>query len=113
MKITRLPEDFRWPGGRRVAVIFNIAYEAWSDGQAPGIGPMGNVLKPGFFDTNAASWAAFGQVRGMARLLKIAEKHQIKTSVMVMACCASAIHKPSSVWWNSAMKWSTIPGAWT
>ena len=83
MKITRLPEDFRWPGGRRVAVIFNIAYEAWSDGQAPDIGPMGNVLKPGFFDTNAASWAAFGQVRGMARLLKIAEKHQIKTSVMV------------------------------
>ena len=83
MKITRLPEDFRWPGGRRVAVIFNIAYEAWSDGQAPGIGPMGNVLKPGFFDTNAASWAEFGKVRGIARLLKIAEKHQIKTSVMV------------------------------
>ena len=83
MQIKRLPEDFRWPGGRRVAVIFNIAYEAWSDGQAPGIGPMGNVLKPGFLDTNAASWAAFGQVRGMARLLKIAERHQIKTSVMV------------------------------
>ena len=35
------------PGGKRVAVIFNIAFEAWSDGQAPGIGPMGNVLKPG------------------------------------------------------------------
>lgn len=81
--ITRLPDDFRWPGGRRLAVIFNIAYEAWSDGQAPGIGPMGNVLKPGFFDTNAHSWASFGLVRGIHRLLDIANKHQIRTSVMV------------------------------
>ncbi len=81
--ITRLPDDFRWPGGRRVAVIFNIAYEAWSDGQAPGIGPMGNVLKPGFFDTNAHSWASFGLVRGIHRLLDIAGKHGIRTSVMV------------------------------
>jgi len=81
--IKRLPDSFRWPGGKRVAVIFNIAYEAWSDGQAPGIGPMGNVLKPGFFDTNAHSWASFGLVRGIHRLLNIAEKHQIKTSIMV------------------------------
>jgi peptidoglycan/xylan/chitin deacetylase (PgdA/CDA1 family) len=82
-RITRLPDDFRWPGGRRLAVIFNIAYEAWSDGQAPGIGPMGNVLKPGFFDTNAHSWATFGLVRGIHRLLAIAQKHDVKTSVMV------------------------------
>lgn len=81
--ITRLDDSFRWPGGKRVAVIFNIAYEAWSDGQAPGIGPMGNVLKPGFFDTNAHSWASFGLVRGIHRLLAIAEKHGVKTSVMV------------------------------
>jgi peptidoglycan/xylan/chitin deacetylase (PgdA/CDA1 family) len=81
--IKRLPDSFRWPGGKRVAVIFNIAYEAWSDAQAPGIGPMGNVLKPGFFDTNAHSWATFGLVRGIHRLLNIAEKHQIKTSIMV------------------------------
>lgn len=82
-RITRLDDDFRWPGGKRVAVIFNIAYEAWSDGQAPGIGPMGNVLKPGFFDTNADSWAKFGLVRGIHRLINIAERHGIKTSVMV------------------------------
>lgn len=81
--ITRLPDDFRWPGGRRVAVIFNIAYEAWSDGQAPGIGPMGNVLKPGFFDTNAHSWASFGLNRGIHRLIGIAQRHDIKTSVMI------------------------------
>ena len=81
--ITRLPDSFRWPGGKRVAIIFNIAYEAWSDGQAPGIGPMGNVLKPGYFDTNAHSWASFGLVRGIHRLLDIAARHDIRTSVMV------------------------------
>jgi peptidoglycan/xylan/chitin deacetylase (PgdA/CDA1 family) len=81
--LTRLPDTFRWPGGRRLAVVFNIAYEAWSDGQAPGIGPMGNVLKPGYFDSNAHSWASFGLVRGIQRLLAIAERHRVKTSVMV------------------------------
>ena len=28
----RLGADFRWPGGRHVAVVFNLAFEAWSDG---------------------------------------------------------------------------------
>ena len=79
----RLGNDFRWPGGKRVAVIFNIAYEAWSDGQAPGIGPMGNVLKPGFFDTNAHSWATFGAIRGIERLLDIVDRQGVKASVMV------------------------------
>lgn len=83
LSITRLPDHFRWPGGRRVAVIFNLAYEAWSDGQAPGIGPMGNVLKPGYFDTNADSWARFGEVRGIERLLDIVARRGVKTSVMV------------------------------
>jgi peptidoglycan/xylan/chitin deacetylase (PgdA/CDA1 family) len=82
-RIERLSDSFRWPGGHRVAVVFNIAYEAWSDGQAPGIGPMGNVLKPGYFDTNADSWARFGEVRGIERLLEIVARRGVKASVMV------------------------------
>lgn len=82
-RIIRLDDDFRWPGGRTLAVIFNIAYEAWSDGQAPGIGPMGNVLKPGYFDTNAHSWASYGLTRGIHRLLGIARRQGVRTSVMV------------------------------
>lgn len=93
--ITRLGDDFRWPGGRRVAVIFNIAYEAWSDGQAPGIGPMGNVLKPGYFDTNADSWARFGAVRGIDRLLDIAARQGVRTSVMTNGILAEK--HPASV----------------
>lgn len=83
LSVRRLPPQFRFPDGRRIAVVFNIAYEAWSDGKAPGIGPMGNVLQPGYFDTNAHSWANFGPVRGIQRLLGIAERNGVKTSVMV------------------------------
>jgi len=82
-RISRLDHTFRWPGGRRIALIFNLAFEGWSDGQAPGIGPMGNVLKPGFFDTNAHSWGSFGSVRGIDRLLDVVDRQGIRTSVMV------------------------------
>jgi peptidoglycan/xylan/chitin deacetylase (PgdA/CDA1 family) len=44
---------------------------------------MGNVLQPGFFDTNAHSWASFGPVRGIQRLLDIADRQGVKASVMV------------------------------
>lgn len=88
-RVLRAGPDFRWPEGKRVAVIFNIAYEAWSDGVAPPIGPMGNVLKPGFFDTNAHSWASYGAVRGLARLLRIADANGVKTSVMTSGVLAA------------------------
>ena len=78
----RLPDAFRWPGGARVGVIFNIAYEGWSPGQTPGIGPMGNPLKPGFYDDNAASWGRYGAVRGIWRALDVAARHGAKASVM-------------------------------
>ncbi len=89
-RVLRAGPGFRWPGGKRVAVIFNIAYEAWSEGVAPPIGPMGNVLKPGFFDTNSHSWAAYGAVRGIHRLLRIADANGIKTSVMASGILAAA-----------------------
>jgi peptidoglycan/xylan/chitin deacetylase (PgdA/CDA1 family) len=80
--VKRLDKNFRWPNGARVGVIFNIAYEGWSDGQTPGIGPMGNPLKPGFFDANAASWGHYGATRGIWRGLEIAARHNIRVSVM-------------------------------
>ena len=57
-RVVRLDRAFRWPGGRHVAVVLNVAYEGWSDGKAPGIGPMGNPLPAGAFDTNAPRGAA-------------------------------------------------------
>src|SRR5262245_4704251 len=81
-RVRRLGRDFRWPGGRKVAVVFNIAYEGWSDGVAPGLGPMGNPLPSGVFDTNALSWGTYGQSRGIERLRRILEKRGIRASVM-------------------------------
>jgi peptidoglycan/xylan/chitin deacetylase (PgdA/CDA1 family) len=81
--IQRVRKDFLWPGGKRVAVIFNIAYEGWSDGKTPGIGPMGNPLPSGHLDTNAMSWAAYGPKRGVQRLTDGLGRYGIKASVMV------------------------------
>ena len=80
--VLRPTEAFRFPGGARVGIVFNIAYEGWSPGQVPGIGPMGNPLKPGFYDANAASWGMYGAVRGIWRALEMAARNDVKTSVM-------------------------------
>lgn len=85
----RLGADFRWPGGRRLAVVFNVAYEAWSDGKAPGIGPMGNPLPAGAFDTNALSWGHYGPIRGMERLLRALDRMKLLASVMVSGILAA------------------------
>jgi peptidoglycan/xylan/chitin deacetylase (PgdA/CDA1 family) len=87
-RVIRLGADFRWPKARRVAVVFNVAFEAWSDGKAPGLGPMGNPLPAKVFDTNALSWGNYGQVRGMTRLLRALDRVKLKASVMVSGVLA-------------------------
>lgn len=80
--------DWRWPGGKRTAVTFNICLEAWSDGKAPGISPMGNPLPAGVLDTMAISWAAYGVKVGIYRLVDILGKHGAKCNVMTNAIIA-------------------------
>jgi hypothetical protein len=87
-RITRLGSEFRWPGGRHVAVVFNIAFEAWSDGTAPVIAPMGNPLPGGAFDTNALSWGHYGVVRGIDRLLRTLDRVKRRGSAMVSGVLA-------------------------
>jgi peptidoglycan/xylan/chitin deacetylase (PgdA/CDA1 family) len=87
-RVRRASGSFRWPNGARIGIVFNIAYEAWSPGKAPPIGPMGNVLQPGYFDTNAHSWASYGAVRGIQRLLRISAANGVRTSVMVSGVLA-------------------------
>lgn len=84
-----------WPGGRKIAVIFNVCLEAWSDGKAPGISPMGNPLPAGLLDTMAISWAAYGPNRGIYRILEKLDAHGAKASVMVNAVIAE--RKPEAV----------------
>ena len=77
-----------WPNGKRTAVVFNVCLEAWSDGKAPGISPMGNPLPSGVLDTMAISWAAYGVKRGIYRLLDGFRQHKAVASVMVNAVIA-------------------------
>jgi peptidoglycan/xylan/chitin deacetylase (PgdA/CDA1 family) len=81
-------DGWRWPNGKRIAVVFNVCLEAWSDGKAPGISPMGNPLPAGVLDTMAISWAAYGVKTGIYRLLEAFARHGAKSSVMVNAVIA-------------------------
>ena len=57
-----------WPPGRAIAVSVSVMLEGWSEGAAPGIGPMGNPLKAGVLDLQARSWAEYGPNVGAWRL---------------------------------------------
>ncbi len=83
----RAPE-FRWPGGKRIAVILRVALEGWSDGHAPGSGPMANPLKSGFLDLNSISWAEYGPRRGIHHILDILAKRKVQVSVLVCGIMA-------------------------
>lgn len=80
--------DWRWPDGNRIAVVFNVCLEAWSDGKAPGISPMGNPLPAGVLDTMAISWAAYGVEVGIHRLMEAFARHGAKASVVTNAVIA-------------------------
>src|ERR1700676_4234479 len=77
-----------WPNGKRIAVVFNVCLEAWSDGKAPGISPMGNPLPAGVLDTMAISWAAYGVKRGIYRVLEGFARQRAKASVLTNAIIA-------------------------
>ncbi len=67
-----------WPDGRTLAVAISVMLEGWSDAAAPGIGPMGNPLKPGVLDLQARSWAEYGPKTGSRRLLDLFEKEGVR-----------------------------------
>ena len=72
-----------WPENKKIAVVFNVCLEAWSDGKAPGISPMGNPLPAGYLDNMAISWASYGPKKGINRILDGFAKHGAKSSMMV------------------------------
>lgn len=66
-----------WPQGRTLAVSVSVMLEGWTDGAAPGVGPMGNVLKAGVLDLQGRSWAEYGAKEGAWRLLDVLAKAEI------------------------------------
>ena len=85
--------DLVWPGGCRIAVVFNLAYESWSEGVTSGVGPMGNLLPNGFFDPNADSYGRYNATHGIPRLVSILERHAIPATLMTSGLVAKAYPK--------------------
>ena len=67
-----------WPAGRPLAISVSVMLEGWAEGGAPGIGPMGNPLKPGVTDLQALSWAEYGPKVGAWRLLDLLDREQAR-----------------------------------
>lgn len=81
-EIQHLSPDLTWPDDRRIAVVFNLAYEMWSPGVTSGVGPMGNVLRDGLFDPNADSYGQYNATHGIPRLVDILERRGIAATLM-------------------------------
>jgi hypothetical protein len=67
-----------WPERRSLAISLSVMLEGWSDEAAPGVGPMGNVLKAGVLDRQARSWAEYGAAEGARRLLDCLARAEAK-----------------------------------
>jgi peptidoglycan/xylan/chitin deacetylase (PgdA/CDA1 family) len=87
-EIRRAPRNMRWPGDRHVAVVFNIAYEVWSEGGVSAIGPMGNPLRGGVFDLNADTYGRYGANAGIHRLMRVLARAGISANVFTSGALA-------------------------
>jgi hypothetical protein len=67
-----------WPTDRKLAISVNVMLEGWAAPDAPGMGPMGNVLRPGTLDLQARSWADYGAKVGAWRLLDLLDRQGVK-----------------------------------
>lgn len=94
-EIVRSPAGLCWPGGRRIAVVFNIAYEMWTPDATSGVGPMGNVLAGGVFDPNADSYGCYNANVGTQRLIRIMDRNGILANVMTSGLAAA--HDPEQL----------------
>src|SRR3954451_20646668 len=67
-----------WPDGRTLAVSVSVMLEGLAEPDAPGIGPMGNPLKPGVVDLQARSWAEYAPKAGAGRLLDLLDREDTR-----------------------------------
>jgi len=87
-EIRHAPRNMRWPGDRHVAVVFNVAYEVWSEGGASAIGPMGNPMRGGVFDSNADTYGRYGANAGIHRLMRVLARAGISANVFTSGALA-------------------------
>ena len=77
-----------WPAGKQYAIFVNVAFEAWAEGTAPGISPMGNPLPDGLFDSQARSWGEYGWRRGVWNLLDLLAEESVTATFLTSGILA-------------------------
>ena len=87
-EIVSAPANMRWPGDRNVAIVFNVAYEVWSEGATSGIGPMGNPLPGGKFDHNADTYGRYGAQTGIRRLMRVLGEAGVRANIFTSGALA-------------------------
>ena len=73
-----MPVPQGWPKDQPLAISVNVMLEGWVAPDAPGMGPMGNLLRPGTVDLQARSWADYGAKVGAWRLLDLLDQQAVK-----------------------------------
>lgn len=79
------------PGGARVAVTVQLAFEAWSAGAASGnvLGVVSDELaRKGLPDLATISWQEYGGRTGIWRLLRVLDKCGVRASCSTSGLCA-------------------------
>jgi peptidoglycan/xylan/chitin deacetylase (PgdA/CDA1 family) len=84
----RLPADFRWPGGKRLAVFFRCAFQGWSQQHWANISPPGDPFDSSVPDPNAAGFVEYGHRRGIFRVLDTFARTGLKATMIVSGIMA-------------------------
>src|SRR3984885_3006091 len=80
--------DFKWPRGKRIAVMITVLLETWSDGKAAPYSIQTTSLKPGVVDHSGIAWGQYGGNEGLWRIMRILDRFQTPGTICPNAASA-------------------------
>src|SRR5258707_13298093 len=83
-----MTNDYRWPGGKRIAVAVTVMLETWSEGKAPPYGVQASPMKPGTVDLGGIAWGSYGGKVGVWRIINLLRSNGIRGTFGVNGRCA-------------------------
>jgi peptidoglycan/xylan/chitin deacetylase (PgdA/CDA1 family) len=72
--------EFRWPNGRRTAVVVSVLFETWSDKKGPSYFARTTPLKPGSIDRGGIQWGEYGGKEGVWRVIRTLDRCNMRGS---------------------------------
>lgn len=70
--------NYRWPGGKRVAVYVTAMLEVWSEGKAPTYTVQTTALQKGAVDYGGIAWSRYGGNVGAWRIVRTLNEFGIR-----------------------------------